>query len=136
MKATVVENPKAQAAGRPVIGVVDADIAMGEALQSLLRSHGYEVLCQTSAEEALADLSRFDLLIVGEEKLPGMSGIELIEKMRGRGTPLPSIVLTSPGNIPLTVRAIRAGAADCLEKPFFKVVLLGRIKQILSNPTA
>lgn len=115
-----------------VIGVVDADKAVREALQSLLEAYGYDVLSRASAEEALADLSRFDLLIVGEE-LPGISGIELLETMQRQGVRLPSIVLTAAGNVPMTVRAIRAGASDCLEKPFFQLVLLERIKQVLSN---
>ncbi len=130
MKSSVVKNPERER--RPLIGVVDADASVRGALQTLIRSHGYDATSYASAEEVPGDLSRFDLLIVGEE-LPGMSGVEMLEKVQARGLHLPSIVLTSAGDIPLTVRAMRAGAADCLEKPFFQLALLKRVEQVLSE---
>jgi two-component system, response regulator FlrC len=130
MKPMAVKNENSRE--NVVIGVVEADKAVREALQSLLTAHGYEALGQASAEEALADLSRFDLLVVGDE-LPGISGIELLESMQLQSVRLPSIMVMASGNVPMTVRAIRAGASDCLEKPFFQSTLLQRIKQALSN---
>lgn len=113
--------------------VIDADPAVRDGLQSLLRLLSLEVQAFSSAESFLATpelASR--ACIVTEIHLPGLDGLELQGELRARGLDLPVIVLASQADVATAVRALRAGAIDFIEKPFVDRVLTERIKEALN----
>ena len=116
----------------PTVYVIDADPAIRDGLQSLLRLLGLEVETHSSAESLLSrqTLARPGC-IVTELQLPGIGGLELHEELKSRGVDLPVIVLASRGDVATAVRALRAGAIDFIEKPFVDRVLTDRIEEVL-----
>lgn len=98
--------------------IVDDDAAVRDALAWLLKSHGIESVQWGSAEEFLAEnpLHTCACLIL-DIRMPGMSGMELFDRIRKLGCELPVIFLTGHGDVPLAVQAIKEGAYDFLEKP-------------------
>ncbi|NKE47121.1 response regulator transcription factor [Roseomonas frigidaquae] len=102
-----------------LIHLVEDDAALRTALLGLFRSAGMDVQAYASGREFLA-APRPDRpgCIVLDVKLPDMSGLDLQERLLGLGIGLPAILMTGHGDIPMSVRAMRAGAVDFLAKPF------------------
>lgn len=102
----------------PSIHLVDDDAAVRDSLSLLIEYEGYAVKTYESAEVFLAACPpRSRGCVVIDLRMPGMDGIRLQEEMVRRGMPLPVIFLTGYGDIPTSVRAIKAGAMDFLTKP-------------------
>lgn len=103
----------------PVVYVVDDDESLGRALESLFRSVGLAVQVHGSVQSLLA-LSPGDEpgCIVLDVRLPGLSGLDFQERLDEFGIALPVILMTGHGDIPMSVRAMKAGAVDFLVKPF------------------
>ncbi len=114
----------------PLIYVVDDDASVREALGSLIRSAGLEVETFASAQEFLA-CSRADVpsCLVLDVQLPGLSGLDLQHELAKADVQIPIIFLTGHGDIPTSVRAIKAGALEFLTKPFNDEDLLNAIQQ-------
>lgn len=118
---------------RPTIYLVDCDAATRDALSALLGSLDADVCAFVSAEALLAaDLDDGPRCLVCEAHLSGIDGVELMERLAGRGDAMATILLSSEGDVPQAVRAIRAGALDYLEKPFVDRVLLSRVRTALA----
>jgi len=103
----------------PIILVVDDEPLIRQSLDSLLRSVGYVVLSLATA----IDLYEADCLpqascLILDIRLPFTSGLDFQQKLADRGVTIPIIFVTAHGDIPMTVRAMKAGAADFLSKPF------------------
>lgn len=117
--------------------VVDDDEAVRDSLKALFESSGFAVAAFASAEEALdrcRDAGNGCLVV--DVRMPGMTGIELQEKLREREIDLPVIVVTGHGDVPLAVRAMKGGAVDFIEKPFSDDRILKAVEQALaSRPT-
>jgi FixJ family two-component response regulator len=117
---------------RRIVFVVDDDESVREALSSLLRSVGLQVETFASATEFLqrkpADEPSCLVLDVG---LPGLSGIDLQRELVETNRPVQIIFITGQGDIPTTVRAMKAGAVEFLTKPFGDQELLEAIEQAL-----
>jgi FixJ family two-component response regulator len=109
----------ANSAERARIHVVDDDAGLRGALSDLLESMGYEVSTYGSTTEFLAsgELSVPGCLIL-DVRLPEMSGLELQERLARDGVNLPIILMTSYADVPMSVRGMKAGARDFIEKPF------------------
>ncbi len=106
-------------AARPLVLLVDDDASLREALSDLLQSAGLEPACFASTTELLeADLLDSPGCLILDVRLPGTSGLDLQERLLRSGNPKPIIFLTGHGDIPMTVRAMKAGAVDFLTKPF------------------
>jgi FixJ family two-component response regulator len=107
------------AAAAPVVFIIDDDRAVREALQSLLRSVGFRVELFDSAagfmESALPDAPS---CIVLDVRLPRLSGLDFQAELARASLDLPIIFITGHGDIPMSVRAMKAGAVDFLTKPF------------------
>ena len=103
----------------PVVQIVDDDDSLRQGVASLLRSMGLNALTYSSAQEFL-ETSRLDApgCIVLDIRLPGMSGLDFQEQLAGLGIRLPVVLMTGHGDIPMSVRAMKAGAVDFLPKPF------------------
>ena len=99
--------------------VVDDDASVRNALKRLIRSIGIEVKTFDSAQAFLKHGSHDGpACLVLDIRMPGMSGVELQEQLTRAGLGMPIIFITGHGNIPMSVKAMKAGAVDFLEKPF------------------
>ena len=117
---------------KPTIFVVDDDPKIRDALQWLFESIHLNVVL---FESALAFLEPYDehrrgCLII-DVRMPGMSGLELLEHLKIKKNTLPVIVITGHGDIPMAVRAMKAGAIDFILKPFNDQYLLEQIQKAL-----
>lgn len=103
----------------PVVHIVDDDGSLRAALDSLFRSVGLQTRAYGSASEFL-DMRKDDLpgCIVLDVRLPGASGLDFQTQLGSFGIHLPVILITGHGDIPMSVRAMKAGAVDFLAKPF------------------
>lgn len=106
-------------AEEPIVYVVDDDAVMREALSSLFRSVDLSVKVFGSAHELLqGSLTDRPSCLVLDIRLPGVSGLEFQDELVKAGIHIPVIFMTGHGDIPMSVRAMKAGAVDFLEKPF------------------
>jgi FixJ family two-component response regulator len=118
----------------PVAFIVDDDAAVREALGSLLRSVGLRVEAFSSAKEFLAfPRPAVPACLVLDVRLPGLSGLELQSELARSGHQLPIIFITGHGDIPMSVRAMKAGAVEFLTKPFRDQDLLDAIQQAIAR---
>lgn len=113
----------------PTVFVVDDDEAVRSSVKWLVQSAGWNVKTHASAHEFLEDYdpARPGCLVL-DVRMPGMSGLELQELMKSRGLEIPVIFITGHGDVPMAVRAVKAGAIDFIQKPFGDEHLLGRIQ--------
>lgn len=118
----------------PTVYVVDDDEAVRNALRSLLDSVRLPVATYASAQEFLDayDPARGGCLVV-DLRMPGISGLELQERLVARGVTLPVIIITGHAEVATAVRAMKAGAVDFFEKPFSQQDLLDRIQHALAR---
>ena len=114
--------------------MVDDDASVREALRSLLRSAGFGVETFASAQEFLArtpsDLPGCLVLDVG---LPDLSGLDLQQQMAAMNREIPIVFITGQGDVPTSVRAMKAGAVEFLTKPFGERDLLDAIRQAVDR---
>jgi FixJ family two-component response regulator len=117
-----------------VVFVVDDDASMRESLKNLIRSVGLRVELFTSAQEFLRS-KRPDVpsCLVLDVRLPGLSGLDLQKRTSDAGMEVPIIFITGHGDIPMSVRAMKAGAVEFLTKPFRDQDLLDAIQQALER---
>jgi FixJ family two-component response regulator len=120
-----------------LVFVVDDDAPMRESLQNLLRSVGLRVEAFASAQEFLHS-TRPDVpsCLVLDVRLPGLSGLELQQRLAEGDRAMPIIFITGHGDIPMTVQAMKAGAVEFLAKPFRDQALLDAIQQALDRDRA
>jgi two-component system response regulator FixJ len=115
-----------------MVHVVDDDDAMRHSLLFLLECDGIEA---RAYESALAFLERLPSMergcIVTDIRMPGMSGLELVARLKEQGVTDPVIVITGHGDVPLAVEAMKAGVSDFLEKPFDDQQLLSAVRRAL-----
>ena len=103
----------------PIVFVIDDDEDMRSALGNLFRSVGHEVKLFGSAAEFLQDTSSdAPGCLVLDVRLPGMSGLDFQNKLATANAQIPIVFMTGHGDIPMSVRAMKAGAIDFLPKPF------------------
>jgi two-component system response regulator FixJ len=121
----VGDTQKAMASDR-LIYVVDDDEAVRDSLQAVLEGRGYLVATCGSAAAFLETYKpgRLCCAIV-DVQMPGMDGIALLGRIKERGWAIPTIVVTGHGDIPMAVRAMKAGAVDFIEKPYNNDAILG-----------
>lgn len=113
--------------------VVDDDARIRKALLRLLQAHGFDVLAFASAREFLAmDGLKTTACLVLDVSMPDLGGFALQEHLAKARNLLPIIFLTGKGDIPMSVRAIKAGASDFLTKPVNSVELLRAVRAALA----
>ena len=121
----------------PVVFIVDDDVSVRESLESLIRCVGWQPRTFASAHEFLSrpgvDAPSCLLLDV---KLPDLSGLDLQQRVAGDRIDMPIIFITGYGDVPMTVRAMKAGAVEFLTKPFNDDVLLAAVRQALDRSLA
>jgi len=120
-----------------IIFVVDDDVSVREALESLIRSAGFRVETFASARKFLAR-GRADVpsCLVLDVRLPGLSGLGLQKRMAEVNLEVPIIFITGHGDVPTSVRAMKAGALEFLTKPFADQDLLDAIQRAVKSDRA
>lgn len=118
----------------PTVFVVDDNVGVRKSLRALLESAGHAVATYASGEEFLAayDPERPGCLVL-DVRLRNSSGLDLQDDLRRRKALLPIIVLTGHGNVPTSVRAMKAGAVDFLKKPAAPTLLLERVRAAIES---
>ncbi len=119
---------------RTVVHVIDDDEAARHSLEFLLRANTLEVATYESAGAFLNVAPGLKSgCVITDVRMPGMSGMDLLRRLKELKVGLPVIVITGHGDVPLAVEAMKFGAADFLEKPFDDAVLLGAVHSALSR---
>ncbi len=108
----------------------DDDEAVRESVALLLEAADYEVAAFSSANDLLDAVSpELNATLLMDVRMPGMDGLEAQAELKRRGVNMPVIIFTGHGDVPMAVRAMRAGAADFIEKPFSEENLLESVRQ-------
>jgi FixJ family two-component response regulator len=117
-----------------MVCVVDDDMSVRRGLERLLRSAGYRVLTFGSAREFLdrRDTASLSCLVL-DIRMPGQSGLDLQEALVATGQEVPVVFITGNGDIPMAVRAMKAGAVDFLAKPFDDKELLNAVREAVTR---
>ena len=123
-------NPAEEA----TVYVVDDDVSVRRGLERLLRSAGLRVVTFGSAREFLdhRDVVRPSCLVL-DIRMPGQNGLDLHESLNAAGRHIPVVFITGNGDIPMAVRAMKAGAVDFLAKPFDDKELLDAVHQAIGR---
>ncbi len=129
-----LERDRAKAPDNSTVCIVDDDQAVLAALRSLLTAEGYAVRAHESARTFLDMIEQDDCgCLVTDVRMPGMSGLDLLAKMKERRVSMPVIVITAHGDVPLAVDAMKRGAMNFFEKPFDGDALLDSIRAALAR---
>ena len=117
-----------------IIAIVDDDASVREGLQSLIRSAGWRVETFASAQEFLARRgAEAPSCVILDLQLPGLSGLDLQNRMAKGGLEIPIVFLTGHGDIPASVQAMKAGAVEFLTKPLDEQKLLEAIQEAIER---
>jgi len=120
-----------------IVYVVDDDEAVRDSLTWLLESNGYTVECQSSAERFLQSLQNDDKETVSclilDVRMPGMSGLELQERLLSEAIPMPIAFITGHGDVSMAVTTMKKGAVDFIEKPFKESELKILVEKMLTR---
>ena len=118
-----------------LVHVIDDDDAARDSLLFLLETEGIAAIGHPSADEFLAHVESAAVrgCIVTDVRMPGMTGIELLQALRERGATVPVVVITGHGDIALAVEAMKAGAHDFLEKPYRDDALINAVHTALAE---
>jgi FixJ family two-component response regulator len=121
----------------PVVFVVDDDISIRESLEALFRTAGWRAESYPSAHAFLArPRTAVPSCLVLDVSLPDLNGLDLQTRIATERTELPIIFITGHGDVPMTVRAMKAGAVEFLTKPFSEDVLLGAVASAIERSRA
>ena len=119
-----------------IVHVVDDDEAVRDSVACLLRSAQIEVEIYESAAAFLGKAAGATGCVVTDVRMPEMSGIDLMRRLKELGITLPVIVMTGHGDVPLAVEAMKAGAVDFIEKPFNDDTMLTAVRAALARGEA
>ena len=117
------------------IAVIDDDEAVLDSLRLYFGRQSIDTSCFASAKEFLAAMQggqRFDC-VVSDVRMPGMSGLDLVHRLKDGGTVAPVVLITGHGDVDMAVAAIKVGAFDFIEKPFDEARLLASIKTAIEK---
>jgi two-component system response regulator FixJ len=117
-----------------LIHVVDDDDSVRRSVSFMLKTSGHLVQSYSSGTELLKEARKLEPgCILLDIRMPGMDGLEVQQELQSLGVNLPVIIMTGHGDVPLSVRAMKAGAIDFIEKPFEKAVLLSAVEDAFSS---
>jgi FixJ family two-component response regulator len=129
-----LSNSLAMSRPAPIVFVVDDDVSVRESLELLIRNQGWRPELFESAQSFLA-YERLTLpsCLVLDVNLPDLNGLDLQRQIAGASSPLPIVFVTGYGDIPMSVRAMKAGAAEFLTKPFDGEAMIRAIESALAK---
>ena len=121
-------------AHRGKVYVLDDDQAMRDSLEFLLGAANFDVTLFESAQHFLDALPGVDFgCVLSDVRMPGIDGIELLQRLKAGRSTFPVLIMTGHGDVPLAVEAMKLGAVDFLEKPFEDDRLIGMIEIALQQ---
>ena len=121
-------------ANEPVVHVIDDDEAARHALEFLIDCAGYPVRSYASAIEFLEEAGKMERgCIITDVRMPEMSGVELVARLKAQGVPDPVIVITGHADVPMAIQAMKQGVSDFIEKPFSDEVILTAVHSALAQ---
>ncbi|MGQ0676262.1 MAG: response regulator FixJ [Rhodospirillales bacterium] len=121
----------------PVVFVVDDEPAVRDSLNALLGTYGFTVESFASGRELLDRVrGRPAGCVVADVRMPGIGGIALQRELKRRDIPLPVVIITGHGDVPMAVEALKAGAVDFIEKPIDDARLVSSIRDALDHDRA
>jgi FixJ family two-component response regulator len=121
----------------PTVVVVDDDISVRESLELLIRNEGWQPALFESAQEFLAQLPTVvPSCLILDVNLPDLSGLDIQQRISDEKSSTPIIFITGYGDIPTSVRAMKAGAAEFLTKPIDDEILIGAIREAVLRSQA
>ena len=121
-------------ANEPVVHVIDDDDSARQSLEFLIDCAGLKVRSYASAVEFLKAVPEMDHgCIVTDVRMPEMTGIELLARLKALGVRDPVIVITGHADVPMAIQAMKEGVADFIEKPFSDDAILGAIKAAVAR---
>jgi FixJ family two-component response regulator len=127
-------TPSASPEAPPSVGVIDSDPVARGRIEALLHPIGVEVVPYDSAEAyLLAGPGKSLACLIVDLLLPGMSGLELLRRLRELGNDVPVILLADESDVPTAVAAMREGATDFIEKPYVSVAVLKQVQKLLQH---
>lgn len=119
---------------KPIVHIVDDDEAIRKSLHLLMQSEEIPAQTYASAEDFLDEHAQSKLgCLLLDERMPGMSGLQLLDLLKQQDVAIPVIFITGHGDIAMAVQAMKAGAIDFIEKPFDSERLLGTVRRCLSE---
>lgn len=120
--------------GQKRIMLVDNEEGLCRMMEAVLADHGYSVRSYTYSPEAVADFQHGDWdLVVTDIKMPGLDGLEVLERIKAKSPGVPVIMITAFATVEMSIQALRKGAYDMLTKPFEPEELLYRVKNALKH---
>ena len=118
----------------PIVFIVDDDVSVRESLELLIRYEGWQAEMFASADEFLSrPRALVPSCLILDLSLPGLSGLDLQKRIASERTDMPIIFITGYGDVPSTVQAMKAGAAEFLTKPFKDDALLNAVRQAIER---
>ncbi len=122
---------------KPIVFIVDDDLSVRRSTERLIRSIGLEVQTFTSAREFLkSSRPKGPACLLLDVRMPGLSGMDLQRELARSEIHIPIIFITAHGDIPMSVRAMKAGAVEFLTKPFRSRILLDAIRAAIDRDRA
>jgi len=117
------------------LALIDDDAAVRDSLQLYFVRNHVTVTCFRAAAEYLSAVNGCELFdcVVTDVRMPGMSGLELVRRLIGRGSTCPVILITGHGDVDMAVSAVKSGAFDFIEKPFDERRLLGSVREAVEK---
>jgi two-component system response regulator FixJ len=123
-------------ANDPIVYVIDDDESARQSLEFLLDVAGIRVRAFSSADAFLKSAPPLSgACVVTDVRMPGTNGVDLAEKLKAHEAAVPVIVITGHADVPLAIEAMKAGAADFIEKPYDDEAMLSAIRKALSDST-
>lgn len=117
-----------------IVHIIDDDDALRDSLAFLLASAGIETKTYDSAAQFLAEsVSLSGGCIITDVRMPDLSGLDLLRRLRAQGNTMPVIVMTGHGDVPMAVEAMKIGASDFFEKPFDDSNLLEAVQSCIAQ---
>lgn len=115
------------------VHVIDDDAGLREALAFLFEVNGLAAEFHVSADAFLDALPVAQGCVLTDVRMPGRTGMELVQELKARGVDMPVVVMTGHGDVPLAVEAMKAGVIDFIEKPFSDERLLSAVRSALDR---
>lgn len=116
-----------------MVHIIEDDPGVGDSLSLLLQSAGFETSLYDSATDFLGAGPPSSGCVVSDVRMPGMTGLELLDEMKKRRMPQPVVLMTAFADVPLAVRAMKLGAVDFIEKPFDDESMISSVREALAR---
>ncbi|MEW9856745.1 response regulator FixJ [Novosphingobium sp. M1R2S20] len=117
-----------------VVHIIDDDDAARDALAFLLDCHDFTTRTYSSAVQFLKDLGALERgCIITDVRMPELTGVELVERLKSLGVKSPIIVITGHADVPMAIQALRAGVTNFIEKPFSDDVIVEAVRSALAS---